>query len=394
MPARGELTFLVVDTGGVEDFLSPTGELEVKVARQVETAIQEADLVLFLVEADGLTAQDEEISQVLRALGKPVILVVNKIDRSETQSTEFWRLGFEVVPISAAQAKLEGLLDRIAYHLLPIPSGDEKLCEGDQIKVAVMGRPNVGKSTLINRLVGEERVISSSLPGTTRDTIEVPFEHAGQSFLLIDTAGIRRKSRIEEEVEKFSVLLAFEALHKSHVVIYLIDAKEGVTSQDARLIGRIYEEGYALVIGLNKWDGLAVEQKRRVKAQLETDLQFCTAPKIPISALHGTGVGNLIDKVLEVYFDAGREFSTSWLTRILHEAQNKTPPPMRHGRRIRLKFAHQAGKYPLQIAIYGTQIEHLPPSYKRFLSHYFQESLKITVPIRLKFMGGENPFSK
>ncbi len=392
------LVFSVVDTGGVVGALDQAllqSELDAKVAYQVKRAIEEADLVLFLVDArEGLTAQDEAISQALRASGKPVILVVNKIDGQEAPlaSAEFWRLGFsEVVPISAAHARLYDLLDKIAAHL-PLPS--KAVTEAKPIPVAIMGRPNVGKSTLINRLLGEERVIVADLPGTTRDTIEVPFEREGQSFLLIDTAGIRRRPRIEGAVEKFSVIKAFAAMEKAKVVIYLIDAKEGVTDQDARLIGQILKAGSALVIGLNKWDGLSVEQKRRVRAQLETDLQFCGALKIPISALHGTGVGNLFDKVCEVYKAAGREFSTSQLTRILHEAQTKTPPPMIHGRRIRLKFAHQAGKYPLQIAIYGNQTRRLPTSYKRFLSYYFQESLGIKgIPIHFKFIESENPFS-
>lgn len=403
--------FLLVDTGGIL-IPPPQGEgVEAAVFRQVEAALKEANLVLFLVDfREGLTTADEEIADRVRRLGKPAILVVNKIDAQDLNSAaaEFWKLGFnEMVGISAVHGRgIADMIERIEANL-PHFSSKPTLTEDTEekrdawpaaatspIRVAVIGRPNVGKSTLINRLLGEERVVVSDMPGTTRDTIAVPFERDGRSYLLFDTAGIRRRSRIEEAVEKFSVIKAMQAIENAQVVIFLIDAKEGVTDQDARLLGYVLEAGKALVIGLNKWDGLSAENKRQLKAQLETKLAFVDfAEKIPISALHGTGVGNLFDRVAALHEQAGAEFSTAWLTRTLQEAVERNPPPVVKGRRIRLKFAHQGGKYPPAIVIYGNQTQNLPASYKRFLFHHFLRALGIKgTPIRLEFRSSENPY--
>ncbi len=402
---KGDL--LLIDTGGIL-IPPPQGEgVEAAVFRQVEAALKEADLVLFLVDfREGLTAVDEEIADRVRRLGKPAILVVNKIDAQDLNlaAAEFWKLGFnEMVGISAVHGR--GIADMIERIEANLPSEDQKergacgrggwpSAPTSPIRVAVIGRPNVGKSTLINRLLGEERVVVSDMPGTTRDTIAVPFERDGRSYLLFDTAGIRRRSRIEEAVEKFSVIKAMQAIENAQVVIFLIDAKEGVTDQDARLLGYVLEAGKALVIGLNKWDGLSAENKRQLKAQLATKLTFVDfAEKIPISALHGTGVGNLFDRVAALHEQAGAEFSTAWLTRTLQEAVERNPPPVVKGRRIRLKFAHQGGKYPPVIVIYGNQTQNLPASYKRFLFHHFLRALGIKgTPIRLEFRSSENPY--
>lgn len=411
--SAGSRDFLIVDTGGIPAFSLLRGKegagLEQAVLRQVTTALEEADLILFLVDAqEGLTAADEEIAAQMRRLGKPVMLVINKVDgRGEKFFTpslamaEFSRFGFsDMLGISAAHGRgIAHLLSRIEEKLPPptelADSSREEVEAEESIRVAVIGRPNVGKSTLVNRLLGEERVVVADLPGTTRDTVAVPFERDGRRYTLFDTAGIRRRSRVEEVVEKFSVIKAMQAIENAQVVIFLIDAKEGVTDQDARLIGYVLEAGKALVIGLNKWDGLSSEHKRQLKAQIETKLRFVDfAEKIPISALHGTGVGDLFDRVAVLYEQAQAQFSTAWLTRILQEAVERNPPPLVRGRRIRLKFAHQGGKNPPVIVIYGNQTKDIPAAYRRFLIHYFLQALGLKgTPIRVEFRASENPFA-
>lgn len=394
--------FWLVDTPGVPSSPAGKGGLDDAVLRQVQVALKEADLVLFLVDArEGLTAADEEIAAQVRRNAKPVILVINKIDGRDANSSlaEFARLGFgETVSISAAHGlRVASLIEKILAELPQAGELEEgEDWEEDRIRVAVAGRPNVGKSTLINRLLGEERVVVADVPGTTRDTIAVPFERGGLNFLLLDTAGIRRRSRVEEKIEKFSVIKAIQAIEQAHVVIFLIDAKEGVVTQDARLLGLILEAGKAVVLGLNKWDGLSSEQKRRCFFQLETDLRHVDfAEKVPLSALHGTGVGNLFDRVVEAYEHAGVEIPTAYLTKVLHQAIERNPPPMTRGRKIRLKFAHQGGKYPPKLVIHGNRTEDIPLSYRRFLLHYFQNALKLKgTPLRIEFQSQENPYPK
>lgn len=393
---RGAREFLVVDTGGVAD----TAEtVEQAALRQVEQALKEADLILFLVDArEGLTAADEDIAARLRRLDKPVLLVINKIDGEDPAlaAAEFSVLGFaEPAMIAAAHGRgTAKLLERIEA-LLP-PSGSAVETGGDEaIRVAVIGRPNVGKSTLVNRLLGEERVVVADHPGTTRDAIEIPFERDGRAFVLIDTAGIRRRARVEEAVEKFSVIKAIQSMEQADVVVFLIDASEGVTDQDARLLGMVLEAGKALIIGLNKWDGLPREQKQKIRGQLETRLQFVDfAEKMPISALHGTGVGDLFDRIAPLYEQAQAEFGTSELTRILQDAVISFPPPLVRGRRIKLKFAHQGGKKPPLIVIHGNQTGRVPASYRRYLNRSFREALGIKgTPLQLEFRSSANPFA-
>lgn len=419
--SAGSRDFLIVDTGGIlphpqllSQWKRATAggvregpalvELEQAVLRQVTAALEEADLVLFLVDArEGLSAADEEVADQVRRLSKPVILVINKIDGEDPAlaAAEFSGLGFaEMVGISAAHGRgIAHLLEQIEERLAPLdaPSltsrqrGREEVGEEESIRVAVIGRPNVGKSTLVNRLLGEERVVVADLPGTTRDVIAVPFERDGRRYTLFDTAGIRRRSRIEEAVEKFSVIKAMQTIENAQVVIFLIDAREGVTDQDARLISYVVEAGKALVVGLNKWDGLSTEHKRQLKAQIETKLRFIDfAERIPISALHGTGVGELFDRVPVLYEQARAEFSTAWLTRILQEAIERNPPPWVKGRRIRLKFAHQGGKSPPVIVIHGNRTKDIPASYRRFLIHWFLQALGLKgTPIRVEFRSRE-----
>lgn len=387
----GDREFLIVDTGGIG--APGAASLQQAILRQVEIALEDADLVLFVVDArEGVTALDEEIADRVRRLSKPVILVVNKTDglNRELAFAEFCALGLkEMVGISAAHSRgIASLLERIDAFL--VESDHEPTLsevQDDSIKIAVVGRPNVGKSTLINRLLGEERVIVADLPGTTRDVIAIPFERDGRRYTLFDTAGIRRRSRIHEAVEKFSVIKALKAAESAQAVIFLVDATEGVTDQDCRLIGQMLEAGKAMVIGINKWDGLTSEQKHKVKNQLETKLSFCDfVERVSISALHGTGVGELFDRLKAACDCAQREFSTACLCKILEQAVKRNPPPLMNRRRSNLKFAHQGGKNPLRIVIHGSHVDAIPASYERFLTRHFLQSLGLRgAPVRLEF---------
>lgn len=394
---RSERDFLLVDTGGITDTREGVDQAALA---QVQKALEEADVILFIVDGrEGLTASDQAIAEQLRKTNKPVYLVINKIDGEDPAlaAAEFSVLGMgEPLMISAAHGRgIRSLLERIEAAL---PRANEELFAPDgegTIRVVVVGRPNVGKSTLVNRLLGEERVVVADLPGTTRDSIAIPFERDGEKYTLIDTAGIRRRARIDEVIEKFSVIKAIQSIEHSHVVIFLIDAKEGVSDQDARLLGMVLEAGKALIIGLNKWDGLEAEQKQRLREQIELKLQFVEfATKISISALHGTGVGNLFDQVPKLYQHARAEFSTAHLTQLLKQAVEKHQPPLIRGRRIKLKFAHQGGKNPPVIVIHGNQTERIPAAYRRYLNHFFRDRLGLKgTPIRLEFRSSDNPFA-
>ncbi|MCQ8126884.1 ribosome biogenesis GTPase Der [Methylomonas rivi] len=391
---RGERDCLVVDTGGITDDLEG---IDVFAKKQVEIALQEADVVFFMVDArDGINASDEAIADMLRKLGKPVVLVVNKIDGidSNTVTHDFYSLALgEPVPIAASHGRnVHELLGRID-DLIP-PVEDEFQEQDPGIAIAVVGRPNVGKSTLVNRLLGEERVVVFDEAGTTRDSIYIPFERNGEKFTLIDTAGMRRRAKVSLTVEKFSIIKSLQAIEKAHVVIYLIDAREGVTDQDAHILGLVLEAGRALIIGLNKWDGLDAEHRAFVKKQIEIKLPFLDfAEKHPISALHGSGVGKLFDVVHSLYDAAMIDMSTPVLTRILSDAVASHQPPLVGGRRIKLKYAHQGGRNPPVVVIHGVQTDSLPDSYKRFLMNYYREQLRLKgTPVRLVFKSPENPF--
>lgn len=391
---RGKRDFLVVDTGGIAD---DADAIESSARRQVQVALEEADIVFFMVDArEGLSASDQIIADSLRKLDKPVILVTNKVDgiNGDVAASEFHALALgEPVQIAASHGRgVHELLERVDEFL---PSTDEAIEETPKgIGIAVVGRPNVGKSTLVNRLLGEERVVVFDEPGTTRDSIYIPFERNGKLYTLIDTAGMRRRAKVELVIEKFSVIKSLQAIEKSNVVIYLIDASEGVTDQDAHLLGLVLEAGRALIIGLNKWDGLSIEQKETVKRQMDLKLSFLDfAEKHPISALHGSGVGKLFDVVHELYDAAMLDMSTPVLTRILKEATDAHQPPLVNGRRIKLKYAHQGGRNPPIVVIHGIQTDVLPQSYKRYLINYYRDKLGLAgTPIRLEFKSPENPF--
>ena len=392
---HGDRPCLVVDTGGIAD---DAEGIESFSRKQVQIALEEADVVLFMVDArEGLSASDKVIADSLRKLDKPVLLVTNKVDGIDATmaAADFYSLALgEPVQIAASHGRgIPELLQRVDQLLPPFEA--EPVDEGGKgIAIAVVGRPNVGKSTLVNRLLGEERVIVFDEPGTTRDSIYIPFERNGKQFTLIDTAGMRRRSRVSETIEKFSVIKSLQAIEKANVVIYLIDAREGITDQDAHLLGLVLEAGRALIIGLNKWDGISTEQKDTIKRQLDVKLTFLDfAEKHPISALHGSGVGKLFDVVSKLYDAAMIDMSTPVLTRILKEATDAHQPPIIHTRRIKLKYAHQGGRNPPIVIIHGVQTDALPTSYKRYLMNYFRDKLKLSgTPIRLEFKSPVNPF--
>lgn len=391
---HGNRACLVVDTGGIAD---DAEGIESLARKQVQIALEEADIVFFMVDArEGLSASDKVIAETLRKLAKPVVLVTNKVDGIDASvaMSDFYSLALgEPIACSASHGRgIPELLER-ANQLLP---PDEETVDDNQggIGIAVVGRPNVGKSTLVNRLLGEERVIVFDEPGTTRDSIYIPFERNGKRFTLVDTAGMRRRARVSETIEKFSVIKSLQAIEKSHVVIYLIDASEAITDQDAHLLGLVLEAGRALIIGLNKWDGLSSEQKATIHRQLDVKLSFLEfAEKHPISALHGSGVGKLFDVVHTLYDSAMVNMSTPMLTRILKEATDAHQPPLVGTRRIKLKYAHQGGRNPPVVIIHGVQTDALPISYKRYLTNYFRTKLRLSgTPIRLEFKSSVNPF--
>ncbi|QXP85515.1 ribosome biogenesis GTPase Der [Methylococcus sp. Mc7] len=392
---RGERDYFVVDTGGI---IEAAAGIDDKAMKQVDHVLDEADVILFLVDVHaGMTAGDELIAERLRRISKPVLLVANKIDGTNAliAGAEFHAFGLgEPQLISAAHGTgVQALLERVEALLPEAEETEETEAEGG-IRIAVVGRPNVGKSTLVNRILGEERVVVYDQPGTTRDSIYIPFERRGERYTLIDTAGIRRRARVNEGVEKFSVIKSFQAIEKAHVVIYLVDASEGLTDQDANLLGMVLEIGRGLLIGFNKWDGLDPDQREKVKRQIDVKLPFLEfAKKYFVSALHGTGVGVLMDAVKPIYQSAMLDLSASRLTQVLQDCLTAHQPPMVRGRRIKLKYAHQGGHNPPVVVIHGNQTEDLPAAYKRYLGNEFRKAFKLQgVPLKLVFKSAENPF--
>ncbi len=394
----GPRPYLVVDTGGVS---GAEEGVEEAMARQSWQAVEEADAVLFLVDArEGLTAADEDIADRLRRSGKPVWLVVNKTDGldGEVAASDFYELGLgEPYRIAAVHGHgVRSLIEKVLAALPEAEEEEDERSEAEQgIRIALIGRPNVGKSTLLNRMIGEERVVAYDQPGTTRDSIFVPFERDGQRYTLIDTAGVRRRARIKEAVEKFSVIKALQAMEAAHVTILVLDAQAGIADQDATIAGMAAEAGRALIVAVNKWDGLAPDAREAVRRSLELKLPFLLgfAELYFISALHGTGVGDLFDAIHRCYESATAKFSTPELTRILEQAVAEHQPPLVRGRRIKLRYAHQGGQNPPVIVIHGNQTERVPDSYRRYLMNYFRRRLGLVgTPIRIEFRTGENPY--
>ncbi len=390
----GPLPYIVIDTGGLAGAADGVDEL---MERQTLKALEEADRVVFLVDGrEGLTAADEHVAALVRRRDVPVMLAVNKAEGldEDLAASEFHALGLgDPVAISATHGdRVSAMMDEV---LGSFERGDGTADEpAERITVAVIGRPNVGKSTLINRLLGEERLVAFDQPGTTRDSVRVPFSRDGRDYTLIDTAGVRRRARVRESIEKFSVVKALQAMEEAAVVIPVLDAREGVTDQDVSLMGLALERGRAMVVAINKWDGLAPEQRRTVQEELDRKLPFMDfAPRLFISALHGTGVGDLMGSVNAVHAAAWRDLPTPELTRALQSAVEAHPPPLVRGRRIRLRFAHQGGRNPPVIVIHGNQTERLPGAYKRYLVNHFRQTFRLEgTPIRLSFKTGDNPY--
>ncbi|NLS14290.1 ribosome biogenesis GTPase Der [Vibrio sp. SM6] len=423
----GEHDFIVIDTGGIDG--SEEG-VETKMAEQSLAAIDEADVVLFLVDGRaGLTAADQAIATHLRKISKPAMLVVNKIDGIDADAAcaEFWQLGVgDMYQIAAAHGRgvtalIERALDPFFDGLLSSEGQDGEIedltefedledesldyteeeaqaaferLQAQPIKLAIIGRPNVGKSTLTNRILGEERVVVYDMPGTTRDSIFIPMERNGREYVLIDTAGVRRRGRINETVEKFSVVKTLKAVEEANVVLLVIDARENISDQDLSLLGFALNSGRSIVIAVNKWDGLTEEIKESVKKELDRRLGFVDFARIHfISALHGTGVGHLFESVDEAYKSATTRVGTSVLTRIMKMATDDHQPPMVRGRRVKLKYAHAGGYNPPIVVVHGNMVKELPDSYKRYLMNYYRKSLEIMgTPIRIQFQNSVNPF--
>ena len=383
----------IVDTGGLtnEESLIDSG-----IQDQVMNALNESDVIYFIVSnKDGVTSLDIDIASQLRKLKKNIILVCNKAEGlNKSLAAEFYELGMGEPCLISAEHN-QGISDLIetTIPLLPKIIEEEKK-EVKGIAVAVLGRPNVGKSTLINRILGEERVLAIDIPGTTRDSIFIPFEREGQQYTLIDTAGIRRKRSVNEKVEIFSIIKAKDAIDDSHVVILVLDAHEGVTDQDATLLGMIAEKGRALLIVINKWDGLDDYQKSEVKRKLDIKLSFINYASVHyISALHGSGVGKLFTPIKKSFEHAGGRFPTSLLNKILEKANAAHKAPPVAGRRPRLKFVNQSDVFPPTLIFHGNNVNNIPNSYERYLKNFFISSLKLTnTPIKIEYKSGENPF--
>jgi GTP-binding protein len=390
----GRLPYIVVDTGGL---VENPGGLQAQMADQTLRAVNEADRVVLVVDArEGLTPADEYAARSVRRSGKAVVVAVNKTEGREAElaGAEFHALGLGQ-PLTVAAAHGQGVDDLMDVVLEGLPSVEEPAPAEEGIRVAVIGRPNVGKSTLINRLLGEERVIASEEPGTTRDTVRIPFERDGVRYTLMDTAGVRRRARVDAAVEKFSVVKTLQAIDSAHVVIALIDAQDSVAEQDASLLGIAAERGRALVIGVNKWDILPPEQRDLIRAQLEVRLPFVDfAPVHFISARHGSGVGELMQSVRAAYTAAMRELATPELTRTLEGALAAHQPPLVRGRRIKLRYAHQGGRNPPVIVIHGNQTRDVPEAYRRYLVNVFRKAYHLEgTPVRIEFRSDENPFA-
>ncbi|MBD1580740.1 ribosome biogenesis GTPase Der [Pseudoalteromonas sp. S16_S37] len=415
--------FIVVDTGGIDG--SEEG-IETEMAEQSLLAIEEADIVLFLVDARaGMNAADQAIAQHLRKQQKKCFLVANKTDGIDADSScaEFYQLALgEVYQIAAAHGRgvtqlldvtLQPVIAELAEQEDELAQNDTQLAElyleGEEgtdedgksafedkpIKLAIIGRPNVGKSTLTNRILGEERVIVYDMPGTTRDSIYIPMTRNDREYVLIDTAGVRKRKKVSDVVEKFSVIKTLQAIEDANVVLLVVDAREGISDQDLSLLGFALNSGRSLVIAVNKWDGLDDYVKERIKSELDRRLGFIDFARLHfISALHGTGVGHLFESVNEAYDSATKRISTAMLRRIMDMAQADHQPPLVRGRRVKLKYAHAGGYNPPRIVIHGNQVHDLPDSYKRYLMNYYRKALNIMgTPIKIEFREGDNPYA-
>jgi GTP-binding protein len=391
----GGRTYVVIDTGGLIE--NPVG-IETQMRIQTERAVDEADRLVLLADARaGLTSQDMFVARELHRAGKPVFLAINKAEGLDpgVAAADFHALGMgEAFAISASHD--QGCDELIEQVLAGLEASTEPSDYPDAIRVAVIGRPNVGKSTLVNRLLGDERVIASESPGTTRDSILVPFRKDERDFVLIDTAGVRRRSKIDDPVERVSVAKTLQAIEDAHVVILVLDAHDAIAEQDASVLGLALDRGRALLIAVNKWDGIEDGQREQIRRQLDLKLDFVPfAPKLFISARHGTGVGELVRATVRAHDAAFREMSTPHLTRALEQALEAHQPPLVRGRRIKLRYAHQGGKNPPRIIVHGNQTTAVPEAYRRYLANVFRKTFDLfATPVAVEFRTDENPYER
>jgi len=397
----GDRPFLVIDTGGFEP-VAKDG-IMYQMARQTKQAVAEADVVIFIVDGrQGMTPHDKTITDFLRKTGRPVMLVVNKTEgmRYTSVAADFYELGLgDPAVISSAHGDgvhemLDEALDLVQAQN-PEVEGEAEI-GGGGVKIAIVGRPNVGKSTLVNALLGEERVIAFDMPGTTRDAIEIPFERDGKHYTLIDTAGIRKRGKVFEAIEKFSVVKTLRAISEANVVILLLDAQQDISEQDAHIAGFILESGRALVVGVNKWDGLQSDRRDEIKQDIERKLHFLNFAKFHfVSALKSTGIALLMKSVDSAYKAAMVKLPTPKLTRALEEAVEHQQPRRKGQFRPKMRYAHQGGQNPPIIVIHGNALDAIGDSYKRYLEKHFRDTFSlIGTPLRIEFRTGKNPFTK
>jgi GTP-binding protein len=390
----GPIPYVVIDTGGLVE--NPTG-IEAQMREQTEQAVQEADRLVFVADVrEGLTPADHFVLHELRRSGKPVTLALNKGEGLDLDfvAGDFHSLGLgEPLLISAAHGQgCEELMEHVLAGIEPEPQTQDPTVGA--IRIAIIGRPNVGKSTLVNRLLGQERVIASDTPGTTRDSILVPFRRDERDFVLIDTAGVRRRSKVEGVIERTSVAKTLQAIDEAHVIVIVLDAHDTVAEQDASVLGLALERGRALIIAVNKWDGIPTEQRETIHRQLALKLDFVPfAPLHFISARHGTGVGEVVQSVVRAYEAAMREMPTRELTRTLEHALTVHQPPLVQGRRIKLRYAHQGGRNPPRIIIHGNQTASVPDAYTRYLANVFRKKYDLfATPVVIEYRTDKNPF--
>jgi len=397
----GQRPFLVIDTGGFEP-VAKEG-IMVEMARQTKQAVAEADVVVFIVDGrQGLTPHDKTITDFLRKSGRPVMLVVNKAEgmKYTAVTADFYELGLgDPYVISAAHG--DGVADLVNEALDAAAATrsaveDEPEPQERGIRLAIVGRPNVGKSTLINTLLGEERVIAFDMPGTTRDSIEIPFEREGKLYTLIDTAGIRRRGKVFQAVEKFSVVKTLQSISEANVVLLLLDAQQDISEQDAHIAGFVLESGRALVVGVNKWDGLDADRRDAIKRDIERKLGFLFFAKFHfISALKGSGIGPLLRSVDAAYASATAKLSTPRLTRALEEAVERQQPRRKGSIRPKMRYAHQGGQNPPVVVIHGNALEAIDDNYKRYLEKHFRETFSLVgTPLRIELRSSKNPFAR
>ena len=396
----GERPFLVIDTGGFEP-VAKEGIMH-EMAKQTKQAVAEADVVIFIVDGrQGLTPHDKTITDFLRKSGRSVMLVVNKSEGMKYSSVtaDFYELGMgDPYVISAAHG--DGVADLVDQSLDIVladkPVVDEEESKVRGVKIAIVGRPNVGKSTLVNTLLGEERVIAFDMPGTTRDSIEIPFERDGRHHTLIDTAGIRRRGKVFEAIEKFSVVKTLQSISEANVVLLLLDAQQDISEQDAHIAGFILESGRALVVGVNKWDGLTSDRRDEIKSDIDRKLSFLSFAKFHyVSALKSTGIALMMKSVDSAYAAAMVKLPTPQLTRALEEAVDHQQPRRKGSIRPKLRYAHQGGQNPPIIVIHGNALDAIDANYKRFLEKHFRETFSLVgTPLRIELRSGKNPFTR